>query len=315
MAWSPSSSHTNLVAIGTSTGRTHILNLNPSTLTPAFAGSNPTNTLPSSAVAALSVKHSRPVSSVAFSPHDPSYVATGYERYRYEPALLIWDISDVLVHVPPDTDEVYKRPNDRLGITNPLALSPQNTDQPRYIQQYCASEHVQSVAFLPNLHSTLLASSQNKYIRLFDLRTPTPVKDTTTLGASSMWTTRAVYGVTPCEKDTKFASWENAGAGSIVRLWDSRRPGIEVSSFEVGGEEVAGLSWLPGGGKGVTKLGVATKESIGVWDVVCGKKEETAGSGDAPGSEWIEIGGRRQSESRFLVMAPCPRTSDRDGQS
>jgi WD40 repeat protein len=181
------------------------------------------------------------------------------------------------------------RPMERIEVTNPLALS-SRPGESRHIQQYCPSEQVNSVAFLPSSY-TLLASTNGKQIRLYDLRAPSLANSATASPrepgaasgpAASVWLTRGVFGLTPDPQNSdRFASWEPVQGGSTVRMWDIRKTG-EVLSFDVG-PGVVGLSWMAGG------LGVGTREGgVGVWDIVSGTLLD--------GEEWTTIGGMRQSK-------------------
>ena len=264
LAWSPSITHQHLVATGLSTGRTLILSLSPSSLSP---------TLPLAKLSpVLNVKHSRPVTSLSFSTLDPNYLATGLERHRSDYSLLIWDVSAAVNFTPADTSSSWQRPLDRLEPTHSLG---RDTGEIRNIQHYCPAEHIHSVAFIPETINELLASSNNKTIRLYDLRAPGPTGNSTSKDSGSasaavmQWSTRAVYGIAPDSSHRHlFASWESLPGGSVVRLWDKRRLTGELLSFEVGSGGVLGLEWL-----GDDRLGVGTSEGVSVWEVVHGQRE------------------------------------------
>ncbi|KAK4686827.1 SEA/GATOR complex protein SEA4/MIOS, partial [Tremellales sp. Uapishka_1] len=291
IAWSPSPVHTSLFALGLSTGRTLLVSLPSSTL------SLPTSSLPQNTIAALAVKHSRPITAISFSSLDPNYVATGLERHRSDYSLLIWDVADVVAPTPASTpfEGDWKRPLERLEILNPLYATPQlkptATPEPRHIQHYCPSEVVHSTAFVPNTMNLLLASAQNKIVRLYDLRvatSSTPSANSSS-GAAMSWTTRAVNAVTPDPLSPRFASFEStANGGSVVRLWDTRKTG-EVANFETV-DPVIGMEWMQGGTAGLGRLGVGCKDGgVGIWDVVSGKYERERGKEE----EWSSLGGVR----------------------
>ena len=239
---------------------------------------------------------------LSFSPLDPNYLATGYERHRSDYSLLIWDLASALSVVPPDGDEQWQRPIDRLEVSNPLA---RNSSEPKHIQHYCPSEQVNDVAFLPGSHQ-LLASANNKVIRLYDLRVPSPTKGSSfprepslanLAGAAYQWSTRAVLGLSPDPShDFRFASYESSPGGSAgtVRLWDSRKSG-ETMSFDVRGG-VTGLEWY-GGEAGFAELGVGTRDGIALWDIIDGPVAD-----ESHVEDWTSIEGVRNGGWRWSIM-------------
>lgn len=289
LAWSPSPAHRHLVATGLSTGKTLLLNLSPSTLSLPVAGPPPSAPV----IAALTVKHTRAVTSISFSPHDANYLATGLERHRSDSSLLIWDIHDAVAasRLPPDGDVHYTRPELRLPTTTPLTKT-SSASEPRPIQAYCASEQVNSIAFIPTAPYSLLASAGNKAIRLYDLRAPSnTLKEPNSAGSLAQWSTRTVMSLCPNPSSALFASYESnqGGGNSTVRLWDTRYPGQEVVGWEVRGG-VVGMSWVDS-----MRLGVGSKEGgVGVWDIVRCKPDQSGAS------EWVTLGGMRQSKCPIL---------------
>lgn len=242
--------------------------------------------------ALLTVKHSRAVSSLAFSGADPLLLATGYDRHRSDYSLLIWDIADAIAAFPqdPEGNATWQRPPERL---EPANLHGRAGDGVRHLQQYCASEAVHSLAWMPASAHELLAGANNKSLRLYDLRAPTRDSGGVGGGAVVHWATRAVHYVTPDpQKKQRLASVEAGPAGSVVRLWDVRRPGQELASFEVADASgVVALEWT--GGTGQTGLGVGTREGgVNLWEVVSGG--ERADGAD----NWTYCGGVRHGESR-----------------
>ena len=111
----------------------------------------------------LNVKHSRPVTSLSFSPVDHNYLATGLERHRSDFSLLVWDVERAISSIPPDMDDSWQRPRDRL---DPTHVIPKDTAEIKNIQHYCPSEHINDVAFMPLTIHSLLASANSKVIRL-----------------------------------------------------------------------------------------------------------------------------------------------------
>jgi WD40 repeat protein len=226
---------------------------------------------------------------------DPNYLACGLDKTRSEYSLLIWDLADVISRAPDSNGKPFARPLDRLEVrTGATALSgvvsgsatPTASDtssQPRHIQHYCPSETVNSVSFLHSELYHLLASSSNKIIRLFDLRSPANINTAAQTAGTASWTTRAVWGLSPDPtNEHRFASYEDGGQG-LVRIWDRRRPGADLLGFEAGGGGVCQISWETGWtSRG--RLGVATREGgVSVWDVISGQSPKDAGR---KGDDW-----------------------------
>ncbi|BEI89570.1 uncharacterized protein CcaverHIS019_0209320 [Cutaneotrichosporon cavernicola] len=302
LAWSPNPMQRHLLALGLSTGRTQILTLSPSSLAVPLRGDQATNS------ALLTVKHSRPVSSLAFSSADPLLLASGYDRHRSDYSLLIWDISDAIAAFPqdPDGDATWQRPPERLEPSN---LYGRAGDGVRHLQQYCASEAVHSLAWVPESAHELLAGANNKALRMYDLRTPTRDSGGISGGATVHWATRAVHFITPDpQKKQRLASVETGQGGSIVRLWDVRRPGVELASFEVADSSgVVALEWT--GGTGQTGLGVGTcAGGANLWEVVSGG-ERVDGA-----DNWTYCGGVRhvvKPKQQMLSFTFAPPTKSR----
>ncbi|GMK59926.1 hypothetical protein CspeluHIS016_0901430 [Cutaneotrichosporon spelunceum] len=304
LAWSPSPRQRHLLALGLSTGRTQILTLSPSSLAVSVRGAQSTHS------ALLTVKHSRPVSSLAFSDVDPLLLASGYDRHRSDYSLLIWDISDAIAAFPPDPegDVTWQRSPERLEPSN---LYGRPSDGVRHLQQYCASEAVHSLAWAPGSGHELLVGANNKALRMYDLRAPTRDSGGISGGAAVHWATRAVHFITPDpQKKQRLASVEPGQGGSIVRLWDVRRPGLELASFEVADPSgVVALEWT--GGTGQTGLGVGTREGgVNLWEVVSGG-ERVDGA-----DNWTYCGGVRhvvkpKQQMLSFTFAP-PNESRRD---
>jgi WD40 repeat protein len=256
----------------------HLITLSPSSLTLPLRGT------PAPA-GVLGIKHSRSVTSLAFSSHDPNLLAVGYERHRSDHSLLIWDISDTIGSFPPDPDgeRGYVRPPQRLEATNTAAAA---HDSPRHLQQYCPSEVVHSVAWMPGSGAELYASANNKAVRLYDLRQPT--RDAGATGPVQ-WATRAVHHLTPDPAlPTRIASVEANQYGGVVRLWDARKPGQEVSFLEVPeGSTIVGLEWA----QGSAEIAIGTREGgVKISRVVNGPQRYDGSY------EWVSMGDVRHGE-------------------
>ncbi|ORX34788.1 hypothetical protein BD324DRAFT_593880 [Kockovaella imperatae] len=296
VAWSPLPTHRHIVAAGLSTGRTLIISLSPQTLSvnvPANLGT-PSSSTSTSTAAVLALKNPRSSTCVAFSPLDPNYLATGYDRHRSDYSLLVWDISAAMSLIPPDTQSAWHRPLERLEVTTARTTTgglseDSKPTEPRHIQQYCASEQVNDVAFLPSAYN-ILASTNNKQIRMFDLRAPNSgqTPDPSNNHVSMQWITRAVQSLSPDPSAPyRFASYESSNSGSTVRMWDTRKSGAELLSLDISGA-ILGISWAQGG-SGVSRLGVGTKDGVSVWEVINGRTV-----GDDGTHEWTSLGEMKQ---------------------
>lgn len=72
-----------------------------------------------------------------------------------------------------------------------------------------------------------------------------------------------------------------------MKVWDTRRPGVELLSFDVAHGGVVGMQWIEDG----SALAVGLKEGgVGVWSVVDGRYEGERAE------EWVTLGGMRQGE-------------------
>ncbi|KAL7418703.1 hypothetical protein Q5752_006386 [Cryptotrichosporon argae] len=262
VAWSALPTHRHLLALGLATGRTQLLALSTSSLSVSLSASTQPVILP--------VKHSRPVTSLSFCSIDGNVLATGLDRHRSDYSLLIWDIADCVSRFPADAASEWTRP-ERLEATTASLMG--RDGDPKYIQHYCPSETVNCVAFVPESFG-LLASANNKSLRLYDLRTASREAQ-----APLAFATRAVYGLAPdAQHPHRFASFETAQSGAVVRLWDIRKG--ETASFDVAGG-VSGLEWV----SGTSAMAVGNREGVSVWDVHTGVKDS---------EEWTSVGGMRQ---------------------
>ena len=295
MKWSALPTHRHLLSVGLATGRTLLMSLSSETLAIPLSASTASNSLPASILAVLPVKYSRPVNATAFASADPNYLATGYERHRSDYSLLIWDLSTAISATPPDHQTPWQRPIPRLDDMNAHVREPKAPEQ-RYIQHYCASEHVNDIAFLPTSY-TLLVSTNNKAVKMLDLRSPnsgTGHGDT----ALANWTTRAVSDLSPDPSNAcRFASFESSSSGSTVRLWDTRKAGSDILALDISGA-ISSIQWAAGG-SGMSRLGVGTKDGVSVWDIIDGRSV-----GDDGMHEWTSLGEMRQGESSPCLLPP-----------
>lgn len=135
----------------------------------------------------LKPKQSRTCNSVAFNTQ--GLVAAGLDKVRNDNGLVIWNVEHYSSATSPAPDGLGKN------------MSPMESHLP--------NESVSSVSFLPRNPSVLLSGSY-KFIREFDLRSPTP---------TFQCVTKCSQGITVNPfNDNYFASY----ADSSVSLWDRR---------------------------------------------------------------------------------------------
>lgn len=161
----------------------------------------------------LPVRNSRSCNALAFCNVDPNYLAVGLDKVRGDSSLIIWDIqSDTpsLSLSKPSTlneDATAGRPQPRIARADVVG---HRTD-PRVLQQHAPTEVVSALAFLPRSTHLLLAGISARWLRLFDLRTPTPT--ITNLATK-------VHGIATSPIDPHQIAC--CGDGTIT-VWDARR--------------------------------------------------------------------------------------------
>ena len=194
-----------LLAIGQNTGKVDLIRLEATKQSRRnVVSSGPTATLP--------VRSPRPCNALAFSSADPNYLAVGLERVRGDSSLVIWDINTLL---PTLTIPSFDISNAGLVQSRPLPHIPRvethsRLDQ-RMVQQHALNEAVYSLSFLPSSTHLLLANTSNRFLRLFDLRSPS---------IPAVTVTAKVHGIAIDPFDShRIASFSD----STVTVWDVRK--------------------------------------------------------------------------------------------
>ncbi|GAA5891466.1 hypothetical protein JCM8208_007290 [Rhodotorula glutinis] len=220
-----------LVAAGLSTGRVLLLRLDE--------GAKDDRTRAPAAVQ-INVRHSRPCNVVTFCPDEPGLLAVGLEKGRGE-SLLVYDVSRSLDSSSASTSHSHlgaapgaghrafslqrDASQSGRGRGNSPASGPSSSSSadPTPLVSFGSSEVVTSAAFLSSpsspgssaSHTPLLAAAMaNKWLRVYDLRSP-PSTVTT-------WSTRAVYGI--AANPFHGQQFTSHGDDGVVRLWDLRKP-------------------------------------------------------------------------------------------
>jgi hypothetical protein len=161
----------------------------------------------------LPVRNSRSCNTLAFCNVDPNYLAVGLDKVRGDSSLIIWDIQtatpslSVSKSTPSDEEVVAERPLPRIARADVVG---HRTD-PRVLQQHALTEVVSAVAFLPQSTHLLLAGISARWLRLFDLRSPSP---TTTNIATK------VHGIATSPIDPHQIACCGDG---VITVWDARR--------------------------------------------------------------------------------------------
>lgn len=192
MAWSPDPAFDDLVAAGLNSGKIELMRLEGTKS--AVARSSPPGQQQQAAwtrpTVSLSVKNSRACNALAFCAADPNYLAVGLDKVRGDFSLVVWDIVSSIpslqVRIPSVAGRSHSR-TESLGqqLTFSVPSSPRpepviprgelvSKADPKILQQHAPTEVVSAVEFLPKSTTLLLAGISHRWLRLFDLRTPTP---------------------------------------------------------------------------------------------------------------------------------------------
>ncbi|GJN93780.1 hypothetical protein Rhopal_006838-T1 [Rhodotorula paludigena] len=299
-AWAPQSPSP-LVAAGLTSGRVVLLRMD-------------------AADAAVQTERARAPAAVQIN----GLLAVGLEKGRGE-SLLVYDIQRSLDSSPSPPAPPFPSVNNRTyslhressqtgrGRTHSPAgpASPSSSADPTPLVSFGSSEVVTSAVFLSapsspgtsatSPHSPLLvAGMANKWLRVYDLRTPPSTLST--------WTTRSVYGVCANPHNAlQFSSHAGDAAGAadcgVVRLWDLRKPMDPLLSFsdaDAGAgpaarsrapKALAETAWHPEK-RGVFASLEKDAGAVRVWDLVDGPGPSGRGAGSP-----VEMrGGRARDE-------------------
>lgn len=172
----------------------------------------------------LPVRNSRSCNALAFCSVDPNYLAVGLDKVRGDSSLVVWDIvtaTPALSVKSPSQLTFNVAPPGSLPRPHPVIARGEvapRTD-PRVLQQLASAEIVSSVSFLPKSTALLLAGISHRWLRLFDLRAPSPVVFT----AASK-----VHGIATDPFDPhRIASYGD----NVTTIWDARRMNNPLLTF------------------------------------------------------------------------------------
>ena len=194
------------MAVGLTTGKVDLIRLE------ASKQAQHKNVLSSGPSVTLPVRNSRSCNALAFSIADPNYLAVGLDKVRGDSSLIIWDISTLTsslslpITAPTNVTTSASRPQPHIP-----RLDNQARIDPRILQQHAPTEVVSSLAFLPSSTHLLLAGISHRWLRLFDLRSPSAIA----LNVASK-----VHGMAT----DPFDSHRVACFGdNLVSIWDARK--------------------------------------------------------------------------------------------
>ncbi|KAJ7229086.1 hypothetical protein GGX14DRAFT_416631 [Mycena pura] len=175
-AWSPDPAFEDLVAVGLSTGRVDLLRLEATRHTRrTSAGSS---VLSGGPIVSLTARNSRACNALDFCPADPNYLAVGLDKVRGDSSLVIYDIVSTRSKLSlslgsnPDADTVVASPQRPTPLIPRYEITPR-ADQ-RTVQHHAPTEVVSAVAYASNTNHLLLAGMSFRWLRLLDIRLPTP---------------------------------------------------------------------------------------------------------------------------------------------
>ncbi|KAJ7067827.1 hypothetical protein C8F01DRAFT_1115851 [Mycena amicta] len=171
-AWSPDPAFDDLIAVGLSTGRIDLLRLEATRH--ARRTSAGSSVLSSGPIVSLTARNSRACNALEFCPVDPNFLAVGLDKVRGDSSLVIYDIissrSKLSLSLVPDEDPVLPS---RPGPAIPRYEITPRADA-RTVQHHAPTEVVSALAYASNTNYLLLAGLSFRWLRLFDIRTPTP---------------------------------------------------------------------------------------------------------------------------------------------
>ena len=195
------------MAIGLTTGKVDLIRLE------AAKQAQQKNVLFSGPSETLPVRNSRSCNALAFSSADPNYLAVGLDKVRGDSSLIVWDINTftsslaLLITAPNSTTTPFPRPHPQI----PRLDNQSNRFDHRILQQYAPTEVVSSLAFLPSSSHLLLAGISHRWLRLFDLRSPS----TPAVNVASK-----VHGIATDPFDPHRVACFGDG---VISVWDARK--------------------------------------------------------------------------------------------
>lgn len=165
------------------------------------------------------MRNSRSCNALAFCEADPNYLAVGLDKVRGDSSLTIWDVQSCI----PTLSLTSSTPLDETSVTRPhprisrADVGPRA--DPRILQQHAQTEVVSALSFMPQSTHLLLAGISARWLRLFDLRTPTLPTTNVASKVSGIATNPADVNQVACCGD------------ATVTIWDVRRLSNPLLTF------------------------------------------------------------------------------------
>ncbi|GAA5975273.1 hypothetical protein JCM11641_005912 [Rhodosporidiobolus odoratus] len=216
-AWSPQLDKPFLAA-GLSTGRVLLCELGEASGRRKTGGDSATTMQ-------INVRNARTCTSLAFSQVQHNYLAVGLEKGRGE-SLLVFDISHSMSAPAAGASAHRPHPLSRKKSQGELTSgTPSASSDIAPLLSFGASESVTSASFLTpsaaSSSSLLAAAMSNKFLRVYDIRSPPSTVAT--------FNTRAVFGI--ASNPFNAQQFSSFGDDGIVRVWDLRKPMDPLISF------------------------------------------------------------------------------------
>ncbi|XP_064613766.1 GATOR2 complex protein MIOS-A-like [Liolophura sinensis] len=219
LAWRPLNSPDNIIAVGQANGRV---------LLTSFG--NKTNDLVGKEFAP---RHSRQCSYLAWNPLEPNLLAEGFERYKNDHCIAIWDVT-----AKPYTNEMPATPDrQRVSLSESGVICRPHTE-------LGPGEGSSSFSWFTSTNKCFVTGINGKNLRIYDLRAGME-----TSRAQKVAMTKLVWGVcVDPQCDKRVASFfEN-----VVAVWDTRNFDRPLVTLPQEMKPVLRIDWCP------TRLGLLT---------------------------------------------------------
>lgn len=283
------------MAVGSTTGRVDLIRLE------AGKQAQQNNILSAGPSVSLPVRNSRSCNALAFNGTDPNYLAVGLDKVRGDSSLIIWDVStstsSLTLPITVPSNIASPRPQPQIPRLDNQAAK----IDPRILQQHAPTEVVSSLAFLPSSTHLLLAGISLRWLRLFDLRSPSTAANVAS----------KVHGIATDPFDPQHIA---CFGDAVVSIWDARKLHQPLLTFSERDAIADGARLRPGSlyaniEFSTTRRGcLATLEKdsnyVRFWDLTEVKMHSTEGVGG--GFSDAETRATRASRRSWAANLPWP---------